>query len=104
MYKRILVTGGAGFMGSAFIRYLFCHAPHFEKLINLDLLTYAANLNNVASVAGDPRYLFVHGNILDNALLEHLYRIHDIDAIVHFAAESHVDRSIGNPQLFYETN
>ncbi|HSX12682.1 MAG TPA: dTDP-glucose 4,6-dehydratase, partial [Rhabdochlamydiaceae bacterium] len=104
MYKRILVTGGAGFMGSAFIRTLFKQKIPFEKLVNLDLLTYAGNLKNVAMVADDPRYLFVHGNILDGALVEKLCRTYAIDAIVHFAAESHVDRSIADPSLFYRTN
>jgi dTDP-glucose 4,6-dehydratase len=101
-YKRLLVTGGAGFMGSAFIRYLLTHAV--EKVVNLDILTYAGNLAHLESAADDPRYFFVHGDILDEALLEQLYHAHAFDAIVHFAAESHVDRSIDDPHRFYETN
>lgn len=100
-FKRILVTGGAGFIGSAFVRYLL---PHIECLVNLDLLTYAANLKNLMSIENDPRYLFIHGDILDQPLVEELIQKHQIEAIVHFAAESHVDRSIESPLLFYRTN
>lgn len=104
MRKKILVTGGAGFMGSAFIRYGLTHFSSIEKLVNLDLLTYAGNLKNLSTVEKDPRYFFVKGDILNSALIEKILRLHDIDTIVHFAAESHVDRSIENPHLFYETN
>lgn len=104
MKKRLLVTGGAGFIGSAFVRMALHPALGVEKLINLDLLTYAANLNNLKSVEKDPRYLFVRGDILNGALVEELCRTHAIDAIVHFAAESHVDRSIASPRPFYRTN
>ncbi len=102
--KRFLVTGGAGFIGSSFIRYGLKNIPSCEKIVNLDLLTYAANLDNLASVNEDPRYLFVKGDIADEALVEALCIEHDIEAIVHFAAESHVDRSIRGPRAFYETN
>lgn len=102
--KRILVTGGAGFMGSAFIRYLLQKVDSIEKIVNFDLLTYAGNLQNVASVEKDPRYLFSRGDINYAALIEELIRVHRIDTIVHFAAESHVDRSIDHPHLFYRTN
>ncbi|MBS0603517.1 MAG: dTDP-glucose 4,6-dehydratase [Verrucomicrobia bacterium] len=103
-YKRFLVTGGAGFIGSAFIRFGLKHHPHCEKIVNLDALTYAADLRNLASVEMDPRYLFAKGDIRDEALVEKLCVEHEIDAIVHFAAESHVDRSILGPRAFYETN
>lgn len=99
--KRILVTGGAGFIGSAFIRFAL---DRCAKIVNLDLLTYAADLSSLASVADDPRYLFVQGDIRDTVLVETLCRDHAIDTIVHFAAESHVDRSIASPLDFFHTN
>ncbi len=102
--KRILVTGGAGFIGSAFVRYVLGQKSSVEKLINLDKLTYAANLDSLASVEGDPRYVFIKGDIQNGPLVEELVRTHEIDTIVHFAAESHVDRSISDPRLFYKTN
>lgn len=102
--RRILVTGGAGFIGSAFIRYLFREVSEVERVVNLDLLTYAADLNNLASIESDPRYRFVKGDICDGVLIEELIQKHQIEAIVHFAAESHVDRSIENPRPFYRTN
>ncbi|MBS0620684.1 MAG: dTDP-glucose 4,6-dehydratase [Verrucomicrobia bacterium] len=104
MYKRILVTGGAGFIGSSFIRYGLQKIASCEKIVNLDLLTYAANLDNLTEVASDPRYHFVHGDIRDERLVAELLEEHAIDAIVHFAAETHVDRSISGPRAFYETN
>lgn len=104
MYKKVLVTGGAGFIGSAFIRYGLKNFPWIEKIVNLDLLTYAGNEKTCASVANDPRYLFVHGNICNQALVQTLCEQHDIEAIVHCAAETHVDRSIQNPEPFIETN
>ncbi len=103
-FKRFLVTGGAGFIGSSFIRYGLNNIEGCEKIVNLYLFTYAANLQNLASVADDPRYLFVQGDIRDEAFIEYLCIQHEIEAIVHFAAESHVDRSIHGPKLFYETN
>ena len=102
--KALLVTGGAGFIGSAFIRYLLGPAGFAGTLVNLDLLTYAGNLANVASVAADPRYRFVRGDIRDGELVARLVTEHAIDAIAHFAAESHVDRSIAAPDAFIETN
>ena len=104
LFKRFLVTGGAGFIGSSFIRYGLKHIPHCEKIVNLDLLTYAADPRNLSSIETDPRYIFVQGDIRDEALVEKLCVEHEIDAIVHFAAESHVDRSILGPRTFYETN
>jgi dTDP-glucose 4,6-dehydratase len=104
LVKRLLVTGGAGFIGSAFIRYGLSHSPQCEKIVNLDLLTYAADLRNLISLETDPRYLFVQGDIRDDVLVEKLCVEHEIDAIVHFAAESHVDRSILGPRAFFETN
>lgn len=102
--KRYLVTGGAGFIGSAFIRYGLSHAVSCEQIVTLDLLTYAANLRNLNAVKLDPRHVFVQGDIRDEQLVEQLICEFKLDAIVHFAAESHVDRSIDGPRAFYETN
>lgn len=104
LFKRFLITGGAGFIGSSFIRYGLQHIDHCEKIVNLDLLTYAADPKNLQSVDFDPRYVFVQGNICDETLVEQLCIEHQIDAIVHFAAESHVDRSISGPHAFFQTN
>ncbi len=101
--QNILVTGGAGFIGSTFIRYLL-HADSAIQLVNLDALTYAGSLNNLTAIAADVRYSFIHGNICNAALVANLLREHKIDTVVHFAAESHVDRSIHNPGQFITTN
>ena len=98
----ILVTGGAGFIGSNFI--LDWLAGETTPVVNLDKLTYAGNADNLAAVAADPRYRFVHGDINDRALIDNLLREHRPRAIVHFAAESHVDRSIHGPADFVQTN
>jgi dTDP-glucose 4,6-dehydratase len=100
---KLLVTGGAGFIGSAFVR-LAVKNRWAARLINLDKLTYAGNLENLTSIEKDPGYRFVHGDICDGALLRELLADERPDAIVHFAAESHVDRSILGPKAFVETN
>lgn len=105
---KFLVTGGAGFIGSAFVRLLTHGSPRASPLVtsvvNLDKLTYAGNLENLAAVAEDPRYRFVHGDICDAALVDELVAETRPDAIVNFAAESHVDRSILSPAPVFETN
>jgi len=101
----ILVTGGCGFIGSNFIRQRLAekNSP-LGKLANLDLLTYAGNPANLADLASDPRYIFQKGDIGDEALVSRLLAEHGIDAILNFAAESHVDRSIDSPEPFIQTN
>jgi dTDP-glucose 4,6-dehydratase len=99
---RVLVTGGAGFIGSCFIRLAIAETD-FE-IVNLDKLTYAGNLENVASVADDPRYSFVKDDIADGSAVSRVFTDHRPDAVVHFAAESHVDRSIHSPLPVFETN
>lgn len=97
----ILVTGGAGFIGSNYIRHMLATYPDVH-IVNLDALTYAGNRANLASVADDPRYTFVHGDICDAAVVEPL--VARADVVVHFAAESHVDRSIADSAAFVRTN
>ena len=99
---RILVTGGAGFIGSAVCRHIIADTAH--SVVNLDKLTYAANLASVEMVAGDPRYAFVRADICDAPAMAEVFRQHDPDAVLHLAAESHVDRSIEGPSAFVETN
>jgi len=89
-------------MGSTFVRYALRQSV--DKVVTLDLLTYAGNLANLEDVIDDPRHHFVRGDILNGSVIEELIRTHQIDAIIHFAAESHVDRSIADPRLFYRTN
>lgn len=103
-FNKILVTGGAGFIGSAFIRYGLKTFDLPLKIVNLDLLTYAASEKNMASFREDRRHVFVKGDIRDTHLVQTLCDEHQIEAIVHFAAESHVDRSITDPQAFIDTN
>lgn len=99
---RILVTGGAGFIGSNFIRHILATEPDCG-VVNLDKLTYAGNLENLADVEGDPRYRFIKGSICDDELVDALLK-ERFDALVNFAAESHVDRSIQDSRAFVETN
>lgn len=98
---KILVTGGAGFIGSNFIQYWLKKYPQ-DKIVNLDCLTYAGNLSNLISVKNNPHYLFVKGNICNGKLVNKLMK--EVEVVVHFAAESHVDRSILGPQIFIKTN
>lgn len=100
--KVILVTGGAGFIGANFVHTQIKTTPH--KIINLDKLTYAGNLNNLSSLKNETRHIFVQGDIADHPLLEKLLLKHKPNAIVNFAAESHVDRSIHGPEDFIQTN
>jgi dTDP-glucose 4,6-dehydratase len=101
----ILVTGGCGFIGSNFVRQrVLDRAAPVSRLVNLDKLTYAGNPANLADLAGDPRYVFAQGDIGDEVLVSRLLSEHQIDAIVNFAAESHVDRSIDSPEPFIQTN
>jgi dTDP-glucose 4,6-dehydratase len=102
--QALLVTGGAGFIGSAFIRRLFRDANFSGKIVNLDLLTYAGNPENLAGAVDPARYTLVRGDIGDQKLVDGLCEQHGIDAIVNFAAESHVDRSILGPGVFVQTN
>jgi dTDP-glucose 4,6-dehydratase len=101
--KNVLVTGGAGFIGSNFIRHLLRVKPAVQ-IVNLDLLTYAGNLENLRDLSGADRHTFVKGDICNRPLIDSLLRHHQIDTIVHFAAESHVDRSILEPAPFINTN
>src|SRR5581483_1896477 len=102
---KFLVTGGAGFIGSAFVRMLLQDNPErSRRVVNLDKLTYAGNLENLASVAGNARYRFIHGDICNAALVNSLVAEEKPDVIVNFAAESHVDRSILSPAPVFETN
>jgi dTDP-glucose 4,6-dehydratase len=99
---KVLITGGAGFIGSNFVRYMVRKYPSYQ-IINLDALTYAGNLENVKEVENEPNYRFVKGDITDRELIESLFA-EGIDAVVNFAAESHVDRSIVDPGIFVKTN
>ena len=98
---KLLVTGGAGFIGSCFVRHILNKYSDYE-VINLDVLTYAGNIENLNDVKNNPNYKFVHGNICDKKLVREL--VNEVDAVVNFAAESHVDRSITGPEIFIETN
>lgn len=102
--KNILVTGGAGFIGSNFVKQMLNKEKDFSILINLDLLTYAGNLENLKEIENDKRYKFIKGDICDRSLVENIFDKYDIDTVVNFAAESHVDRSIEDPEIFLKTN
>ncbi|WP_426354152.1 dTDP-glucose 4,6-dehydratase [Exiguobacterium sp. R-39] len=99
----LIVTGGAGFIGSNFVRHMLNTYPDYT-IINLDLLTYAGNKESLADLIDNPKHVFVEGNITDRDLLDQLITDYKIDGIINFAAESHVDRSILNPEVFVETN
>lgn len=99
----LLVTGGAGFIGSNFVYYMLQNHPDY-KIINLDLLNYAGNIHNLDDVIDNQNHVFVQGNITNKELVRQLVTEHDITHFVNFAAESHVDRSILNPEIFVETN
>jgi len=98
---RLLITGGLGFIGSNFIRYVLSKHPDYH-IVNLDAMTYAANPANLKDIENDPRYTFIKGNICDRKLVEKVAK--EVDAIINFAAESHVDRSIAEPEPFLTTN
>ena len=103
MQMNLLVTGGAGFIGSNFVRFQRQNYPE-DLVVNLDQLTYAGNMQNLADLRKDKQHIFVRGNIGNRELVAYLIEQYHIDAIVNFAAESHVDRSIKHPAIFYETN
>lgn len=100
--KNILVTGGAGFIGSNFVKYMI--NKHEYNILNLDLLTYAGNLENLSEVESNDRYRFVKGDIRDAEAVNNIFTEYNIDTVIHFAAESHVDRSIEEPEIFVTTN
>lgn len=103
MYKNILVTGGAGFIGSNFVNYWAVNHPQ-DKIIVLDALTYAGNRHNLANLENNPQFSFIHGDICDRTLVDNILEKENITTIAHFAAESHVDRSILTPSAFIQTN
>ena len=100
--KNVLVTGGAGFIGSNFVHHMLKN--HDYNIINIDALTYAGNLDNLTDVENDPRYTFIKADIRDREALTGIFEKYDIDTVVNFAAESHVDRSITEPEIFLTTN
>ena len=102
-FKTLLITGGAGFIGSNFIHYIINKYPGY-KVINLDKLTYAGNLENLKDIEDSPNYDFIKGDIADRKLVNEIFGSNDIDAVVNFAAESHVDRSIEDPGVFIQTD
>jgi dTDP-glucose 4,6-dehydratase len=99
---KILITGGAGFIGSATIRHLIAHTA--AHIVNVDSLTYAGNLESLAGAAASDRYAFEKADICDKNRLAQIFRTHQPDAVMHLAAESHVDRSIDGPEAFFQTN
>src|SRR5881394_2858613 len=102
MSKRIMVTGGAGFIGSAVVRHIIRETPH--QVLVVDKLTYAGNLDSLSSVSNDPRYAFVRADVADAPKMRELFESYQPDAVMHLAAESHVDRSIDGPGEFIQTN
>lgn len=101
--RTCLVTGGAGFIGSNFINYILKKHKNIY-VINIDKLSYAGNIENLKSIEKDNRYKFIHGDICDKEIVEYIFKTNDIDYVVNFAAESHVDRSIENPSIFVKSN
>lgn len=101
--QSLMIAGGAGFIGSNFVRYILRHHPDYRVVV-YDRLTYAGNLDNLEDLAGDPRFTFVRGDIADQALVKKVIREHKIDAVLNFAAETHVDRSILDPTAFIHTD
>ncbi|HFU4714747.1 TPA: GDP-mannose 4,6-dehydratase, partial [Escherichia coli] len=99
---KILVTGGAGFIGSAVIRHIINNTQ--DCVVNVDKLTYAGNLESLREVSDSDRYVFEHADICDKIAMEKIFAAHQPDAVMHLAAESHVDRSITGPAAFIETN
>ena len=102
--KTYLVTGGAGFIGSNYIHYMFRKYNDTIRIINVDALTYAGNLENLKEVENKENYTFVKADICDKQAIAKIFAENEIDRVVHFAAESHVDRSIRNPEVFVQTN
>ncbi len=103
MSRKILITGGAGFIGSHVVRRFVTRYPDYQ-IVNLDLLTYAGNLENLKDIENRPNYTFIKGDIADSALIESLFKTHRFNGVIHLAAESHVDRSIMDPLRFVRTN
>jgi len=101
--RNMLISGGAGFIGCNFVRYML-KTDSGVRIVNLDALTYAGSPDNLCDLPDASRHTFVHGNICDRALIDRLLREHNVDTIVHFAAESHVDNSISRPEIFVKTN
>lgn len=101
--KKILITGGAGFIGANFVHYMLDKYKDY-KIVNLDKLTYAANLDNLIDVEDNPNYKFVKGDICNKEFIDNLFKSEKFDIVINFAAESHVDRSILNPEIFINTN
>ncbi len=104
--ENILITGGCGFIGSNFIRFLLARDDYAGRIINVDKLTYAGNAENLAGVSDryPERYVFERADICDPAAMRKIFELYDVDAVCHFAAESHVDRSIVGPDAFIQTN
>ncbi|HEX9028419.1 MAG TPA: GDP-mannose 4,6-dehydratase [Anaerolineales bacterium] len=101
--QHVLVTGGAGFIGSNFVHYLLS-SDRDVQVYNLDALTYAGRLENLENLPDPGRHVFIHGDITDRQLVDEIFTSHQIDTVVHFAAESHVDRSILGPEQFVQSN